>query len=217
MVQEQFQRLGGTRLDYVFLVGGFAQSPLLQQRLREAVGDRARIVIPAEPGAAVVLGAVLYGLGPEQIAHRRSRYTYGIRILAPFQPSVDPEARKVSKGESGDWCERFCPFVEQGQLIGVDHKVDYLFEPLRLGQEQATFKFYAVDGPAPTYFEGKMTPVDELTIPIPEEARHRKLTIKVSLYFGRTEIAAEATDSLTGESLIRMLDFRSDLTHQQKS
>lgn len=212
-VRRQFERLArrGLSCEYVFLVGGFAASPLLQQRVKEEFGPRVqKIVVPNNPGAAVVVGAVHYGLGPSLISSRRSRLTYGIRALAPFAPGVDPQARKVSKGDRGDWCERFCTFVVQGEAVGFNHKVKHVFAPLRPGQAQAMFGFFAVDGPAPTYFEPeRMKRMGELTVHLPEQAGEQR--IEVTMYFGRTEIAAEARDLHSGETRTVILVFRSDV------
>jgi molecular chaperone DnaK (HSP70) len=50
-VRNQFTALEDRRCDILFLVGGFAESPVLKQRIQSEFGDRVeRIVIPDRPG-----------------------------------------------------------------------------------------------------------------------------------------------------------------------
>ena len=49
---------------YLFLVGGFAESQILQNSMRENFKDKLKVVIPPRPGTAVMNGAVLFGLNP---------------------------------------------------------------------------------------------------------------------------------------------------------
>src|SRR5206468_9825036 len=78
-VEKQFLRLGKRKCDFIFLVGGFSSSPLLQECIKEKFGSRVKkVVVPGRPGAAVLLGAVSFGLDPSVIRARRSCLTYGI-------------------------------------------------------------------------------------------------------------------------------------------
>merc|ERR1719471_585927 len=63
---------------HIFVVGGFAESQILQNALYE-LGKRRNIcvTIPLRPGLGVVMGAVMFGLAPERITSRSSKYTYG--------------------------------------------------------------------------------------------------------------------------------------------
>ncbi|GIQ87992.1 heat shock protein 70 family protein [Kipferlia bialata] len=71
-----------TGIATMLVVGGFSQSPYLMRRLREEYQEQRgmdiKIISPDGPGAAVVAGAVLYGMRPSQIASRIARYSYGI-------------------------------------------------------------------------------------------------------------------------------------------
>jgi hypothetical protein len=52
----------------IFLVGEFSESPYLLSRVREAFKDRVSIIaVPALPIAAVVRGAIIYGLNVKPI------------------------------------------------------------------------------------------------------------------------------------------------------
>lgn len=49
---------------FLFLVGGFAESPMLQRAVQNAVGRVCRIIIPQDVGLTILKGAVLFGLDP---------------------------------------------------------------------------------------------------------------------------------------------------------
>ena len=65
----------------MFLVGGFAESPFLQQELRRSFGESMRIIIPQDVALTILKGAVVFGLDPTVVTVRRSRLTYGIGVL----------------------------------------------------------------------------------------------------------------------------------------
>lgn len=49
---------------FLFLVGGFAESPMLQKAVHKALGCLCRIIIPHNVGLTILKGAVLFGLDP---------------------------------------------------------------------------------------------------------------------------------------------------------
>jgi molecular chaperone DnaK (HSP70) len=62
-IEEQFEKLGGYGCDYIYLVGDFSTSPLLRKRVEDQFGWRVKkVVMPVKPGAAIVEGAVSFGL-----------------------------------------------------------------------------------------------------------------------------------------------------------
>lgn len=54
---------------YILLVGGFAESPMLQTAMREAFKNK-HVIIPNEPSLAVIKGATLCGHEPEKTSGR---------------------------------------------------------------------------------------------------------------------------------------------------
>lgn len=43
------------------LVGGFAESPMLQAAITNAFKDKKKVIVPRDAGLAVLKGAVLFG------------------------------------------------------------------------------------------------------------------------------------------------------------
>lgn len=53
---------------FLFLVGGFAESPMLQKAVQRALGRSCRIIIPHDVGLTILKGAVLFGLDPTVVS-----------------------------------------------------------------------------------------------------------------------------------------------------
>jgi hypothetical protein len=65
----------------IFLVGGFSESPYLLRRVKETFKYKVPVTaVPAIPIAAIVRGAITYGLNPNIIRDRTLKWTYGIEV-----------------------------------------------------------------------------------------------------------------------------------------
>ncbi|XP_040929846.1 heat shock 70 kDa protein 12A isoform X5 [Betta splendens] len=81
---ELFEKPEVSNIKFLFLVGGFAESSLLQQAVQNMLQGRSRIIIPHDVGLTILKGAVLFGLDPSIIKVRRSPLTYGVGVLNRF-------------------------------------------------------------------------------------------------------------------------------------
>jgi hypothetical protein len=200
-VRQHFQRLGGV-CDYLFLVGGFAASPLLQQRLQREFGALVRkVIVPPDPGSAVVAGAVSYGLDPERIRVRRSRLTYGCRVTAPFEAGVDAPARGSWRADlQRQVCEkRFQVFVRAGEAVENNREVLHRFRPPEEKRTRATVVFFATPRKDVRYTdEEKVFPIGTLDIEMPDTTGGLGRQLEIGMFFGKTEIQARARDVTTG-------------------
>ncbi|PKY55542.1 hypothetical protein RhiirA4_504538, partial [Rhizophagus irregularis] len=123
----------------IFLVGEFSESPYLLSRIREAFKDRVSIIaVLALPIAAVVRGAIIYGLNVKPthdlsdeldnlnkiktISSRVFEKTYGIKATRKWNPS-DPIERKLSDG----MINIFLQIAKQGNEIPIDTGISMIF------------------------------------------------------------------------------------------
>ena len=75
----------------LFLVGGFAESAMLQHAVQAALGARGlRVVVPHDVALTILKGAVLFGQAPGVVRVRRSPLTYGVGVLNRFVAGVHP-------------------------------------------------------------------------------------------------------------------------------
>lgn len=66
---------------FLFLVGGFAESPMLQKAVQRALGRSCRIIIPHDVGLTILKGAVLFGLDPTVVSFEGSLVNRGSNAL----------------------------------------------------------------------------------------------------------------------------------------
>ncbi|XP_060558389.1 heat shock 70 kDa protein 12A-like [Ruditapes philippinarum] len=105
-------------IDTLLLVGGFSESDIVQESVREAFQNK-RIIVPSEPGLAVLKGAVLFGHNPSVMKSRISKYTYGTENIPPFVDGTDPEKYKVFENGIYKCRYHFLPFVRAGEMVPV--------------------------------------------------------------------------------------------------
>jgi hypothetical protein len=88
-IKEVFNRIGG-KCDYLYLVGGFATSRFLQQRIKKEFGNhvKKKVLIPGEPGKSIMIGAASFARNPDIILARRARLTYGVAVSTTSQEVI---------------------------------------------------------------------------------------------------------------------------------
>jgi len=55
-----------SELKYMFLVGGFAESPMLQREIRQAFGAKLKVLIPQDVALTVLKGYTVYYSAPDR-------------------------------------------------------------------------------------------------------------------------------------------------------
>ena len=89
-------KLKNENVDFIFMVGGFSESPYLKSEiLKKFEQSKIQVLVPRRPQISVVRGACLYGLNPRSITSRIAKKTYGINTLTTFDPEIHPESKKV--------------------------------------------------------------------------------------------------------------------------
>lgn len=75
----------GSPVDFIFMVGGFSESPYLKQHIKGKFEQEGRtILVPKRPQVSVIRGACMFGLNPRSITSRISKMTYGINTLTTY-------------------------------------------------------------------------------------------------------------------------------------
>ncbi|WAR14076.1 HS12A-like protein [Mya arenaria] len=106
----------------VILVGGFGESPYVQERMRNEIPD-VRLIVPADAGLVVLKGAVRFGHNPAIVSSRVMKYTYGTRVYDTFDEQKHPEEKKV--WINGKWWLDKCfkVYVRVNEEVRVDQQV----------------------------------------------------------------------------------------------
>ncbi|KAF9969247.1 hypothetical protein BGZ73_008503 [Actinomortierella ambigua] len=197
LIQKQLHQ-SQSRVSAIFLVGGFGSSRYLEERVRQEFSHLVGLIaVPQRPELAVVRGAVYAGLNTKTINMRVARRWYGVDANMPFEEGVDPESKKIISHDGHVRCkERFSVYVRPGQQIGVDECVskEYVTWSYPKGLDSP---LYVCNSPTqPKYItDPGVQKIADFHIPMPEipGAQPRtRVVFKLNMYFGLTEVRAEA-------------------------
>lgn len=202
LIEGQLQSVPGCKA--ILAVGGFAQSPYVMKRIRQAFGHRVpNITSPPDPGAAICQGAVLCGLDPGIIISRVSWKTYGVRIYYPFNRNKHPLSKLVHAGGKAYCADVFSKFVEIDQEVGVDEKVSRTYYTMYPNQEVVTFTLHCSDEKDPAYTtDPGVSEVGIFSLNLVNGCYNIGKDLECTIRFGRTLVEVSATTvNLSGGDL----------------
>ena len=192
----------------IFLVGGFADSVLLQNEIKREFSKGFRVLIPNYASIAVVQGAVIFGKEPSKITERVVRTTYGAACSRDFIPGVHPEEKKFIADGIEKCNDLFNLFVKEDAVVRIREKITSKYTRLRATDTEINYSFYASTKPDAKYItDPGMTQLGSVMVTSPDTWRGKDREIEVSMYFGGTEITATARDISSGNVARTILDF----------
>jgi molecular chaperone DnaK (HSP70) len=225
-VENQFTALKNQRCNILFLVGGFAESPVLKQRIKDEFSDRVdRIVVPDRPGATVLQGAASFGVNPGVIVARRSRLTYGTGAMKNFDEALDCEHGKRISAEnrsktfgtdfSNDGCKnRFDIFVAAGERVPSNAVVTRSYI-IPFNSTEFTIKFLSTHNPKVRYTdveEDDVTEIAQVDLRFPFALQDSSTKpMEIEMQFGQSQIIAYAIDPISGNR--ERCEFRFSSSH----
>ena len=198
-----------SEVESVFLVGGFADSALLQERVKHHFGNLYRIMVPQNASLAVVQGAVMFGQKPGVFESRMMTTTYGIRVHKLFLDGAHPELKKEIIGGIPRCKDVFFKFVKVDEVVRVGETRRFTgFQPLSGAQKQIKINFY----------KSERADVQFVTDPGVEKVRGEGLVLEtpeawktkdiaINLLFGGTEIKVSAVNITSNKQCTGYLDF----------
>ena len=200
-----------TNISHLFLVGGFAESPVLQHEIKKHFETRLRVVIPQDVSLTILKGAVFFGMDPTVVKIRRSALTYGVGVLNAYNPAKHPPNKCIVKGGK-KWCtDIFEPYVVTDQAIPVNDVVLKSYNPAISSTTTTTITLFATDDEKTLFItDPGVMRVGELRLQMPplsirEDGTSRE--IKVYMRFGDTEITVCAVDCASGHTALANLDL----------
>lgn len=197
---------------YLFMVGGFSESEVLQLELRREFNHLLKIVIPQDVSLTILKGAVLFGLDPTVVNVRRSRMTYGVGVLNRFQRGKHPAERMVSK-DGLEWCtDVFDRFVSVDQPVALGDTVLRSYTPAKSGQKSSVINIYCTERPEVMFVTDPAvrkcgTLCLDLTDMQYQQNLPKRREIQTRMIFGDTEIKCTALDVATGKCVRASIDF----------
>lgn len=210
-------------IKFLFLVGGFAESPMLQHAVQAAFGAACRVVIPQDVGLTILKGAVLFGLDPTIVRVRRSPLTYGVGVLNKFVEGKHPREKLLVK-EGKNWCtDIFEKFVSVDQSVALGEVVQRSYCPARPGQRKTIINIYCSAADDVVYItDPGVRKCGTVSLELPQleggdgdttvatgSPRARR-EIRAAMQFGDTEIKVTAVDMSTSKTVRATIDFLSN-------
>ncbi|XP_056291736.1 heat shock 70 kDa protein 12A isoform X3 [Pseudoliparis swirei] len=206
-----FEKPEVSDIKFLFLVGGFAESSLLQLAVQNMLQGRSRIIIPHDVGLTILKGAVLFGLDPSIIKVRRSPLTYGVGVLNRFVEGKHP-AEKLLVKDGTRWCtDVFDTFIAADQSVALGELVKRSYTPAKPSQQVIVIHVYCSEKEKASFIsEPGVRKCGTLRLDVSgtESAAPRR-EIQTLMQFGDTEIRAMAVDVSTGRTVKASIDFLS--------
>ena len=192
-------------------------------------GPAATLIIPAKPVQCVNRGAAVWGLFPSSfIASRVAKCTIAVALCERYNPAVHdpvPHPSYMVHTPQGSYVDNvLVPLVQRNEDVGANEVRETEVSPVRDAQGSVLFKLFRVDRRLPpntpdtprvyliTSRVAEGVPAHQLSAHVPESAAIGRVNVqtgsgsalasraKLSLYFGRTEIKAQAFSQTTGDS-----------------
>ncbi|KAL4232761.1 Heat shock 70 kDa protein 12A [Mactra antiquata] len=191
----------------VLLVGGFSESEMLQSMIRELFPTK-KLIIPADPGLAVLKGAVIFGHDPQIIKERICRFTYGVSCADIFDENIHPSSKKFIGSDGKAYCrDIFDKHVEIGQAVLVgESQIKKNYFPAYADQSRTAFYVYISSEKHPSYIDDPSCKrLGSLAIDIKGTGLDRSVTVQMT--FSETELHVAGTDNKSGEKTLAKFDF----------
>ncbi|XP_052794432.1 heat shock 70 kDa protein 12A-like [Mya arenaria] len=199
----------------ILLVGGYAESPMLQSEIKDAFRDKT-VIIPDEAGLAVLKGAVLFGNDPLVVVSRIARCSYGICVFRDFDPRIHAQEKKTVIEGKLKCKDIFAKHVQRGDELTVGQaQLHQRYSKLEADQISFVLDIYTSTNADPRFVDDEdCTYLGCLEIEVPPEDS-KDNGIKVNMTFGGTELEVEARDEKYGKTKKATFDFLVDNLNPQ--
>jgi len=184
----------GKKVSMILMVGGFSESPFVQKEMKAGLPDRVHLLIPKDPGLAVLNGAVVYGREQDSITTRIMRYSYGVRVGKLFKEGEDLEGKRDPKNPKVA-TDVFGVFMKEGTSVQRGEKVLDKYSTSRPFQEEMAVQVYVCKGDVPRYTtDSTCRLLGTLTVKVSEPSEEKR-DLTVIFRFGSTTLAMLAIEN----------------------
>ncbi|XP_052075675.1 heat shock 70 kDa protein 12B-like isoform X3 [Mytilus californianus] len=185
----------------ILLVGEFAESSLIQNKVKSAFPDK-RVIVPEAAGLTVLKGAVLFGHNPSYLQSCVMRYTYGVGISDEFDPAIHDEAHLVVQKNGSKLARHiFDVIIRKNQLVDAGTSIDSEYLTIDPNQKTMEFELYFSSNEKPVYIdETDCKPLGSVIITFPDVCQEER-DVKVSFVIGNTELEVKAVDKKSRQTV----------------
>jgi molecular chaperone DnaK (HSP70) len=210
-------------IDYCFIVGGFGESPVLQQEIKKKFRSyfKKGIIVPegssVGPSGAVVGGATLIGLDNSLIRVRRLNLTYGVEVQVALENAgenefLDEYLSKMGNGYS--YINIMSSFAKKNDPKRIDEVTSKVFD-VPNGKDSVDIVIYSspqrdirytVDKTEDKRLKIIAQPIGTLKVNVPV-SNQKNRQVRVYMGFGKVDIKVQAECVDTGEKCECVLQF----------
>ena len=176
----------------VLLVGGFAESPLLFDEVKESIKRnlpalKLEVKRSLQPVFSVAIGAVIFGLNKDVIKSRVMKNSIGVEAFVEYQEGDDERYVQESGGQKYR-TKAFWHLVKAGQSVYTGVPSEYIFRPLTEEQQTCVVSIYVSPKENVKYiFDADCQPMGKIDIKIPKCTEDESREIKLVIDFSKTE------------------------------
>ena len=176
----------------VLLVGGFAESPLLYDEVKESIkrnhpAMRLEIKRSQQPMFSVATGAVIFGLNKDVIKSRVMQNSIGVEAFVEFQEGDNEQYVQESGGQKYR-TKAFWYLVRAKQSVYTGVPSEYTFRPLTEEQQTCVVSIYGSPKENVKYiFDEGCQLMGSIEIQIPKCTEDESREIKLVIDFTKTE------------------------------
>jgi hypothetical protein len=176
----------------LILVGGMADSPFVQEKIRYAFASK-RLIVPTDAGLAVLKGAVVFGHDPLSISVRVMRYSYGIEMFQRFKRSTHKSSFRVKVDGKSYADNVFHVFVRAGDTVQFGQEITKMASPVN--KESSLYPIYRSLSSDPKYTtEPDCEMIGILSLRHYEQDDFKSKKVKLTMIFGNTELIVKAEE-----------------------
>ncbi|WAR25155.1 LOW QUALITY PROTEIN: HS12B-like protein [Mya arenaria] len=192
----------------IVMVGGFSESPILQERVKERFSGMS-VIVPNEAGLAVLKGAVIFGHSPTAIAERVCKLTYGYKASHLYKKTCSHPTGRCEKDKNEDLrCyDIFTIQAKAGENVKLSQEgPESTFTPVSASQTTIALEIYASLNPNPSHTtEQRCSKIGYLNIPIDDTSLGKDREFGIRFIFGGTELEVKVEDKADKRGIGRTL------------
>ncbi|KAL3889658.1 hypothetical protein ACJMK2_001992 [Sinanodonta woodiana] len=195
-------------LSYITMVGGFSESEILQSVIRSSF-PTIEVLVAEDPSSAVLKGAVVLGHNPKVIESKRSAYTYGIKVITGFIDNNHDFSKLTVIDGQFQYKDVFDKVMGINEIIKINEtKIERMYCPAYFGQKEGSIAIYRSKSFNPRYVtDPGCEQIGHLHVNMPDLTGEKDRQVQVTVYFGKTELYAEAVDRTTGTKYAASFEF----------
>ncbi|WAQ93669.1 HS12B-like protein [Mya arenaria] len=199
-VEAQLRHTDLRNVKTIMMVGGFSESQVMKEAIKERFEDKGyEVIVPEQAGLAVVKGAVMYGHNPDSICSRKMQCTYGISTAVLFDDRKHSRVHQSGRADGTEMCEDiFKTFIVKGDtVVPGKTSAEHTFNSPSAGNTRVTVEVYKSVEDTPPMYSSDCIRVGELALHTRSCQMDQKALIKVKMMFGGTKVTVEAQEQGT--------------------